>query len=295
MNTRTGIVGLALMLGVASSGCAAATASMHASGQLQATAPVHAACEVGPGDVPTAVRWTPAQRQALERAAHDGLVVLATDGCHVRILSGCHARGTYSYTGVPLQSDRRELSSGAGLGANLAVLGSSLGGNARGRSHYELDVAITGSFRADRPIVRVDELEGACAGANSVVASYDSGAFLLSRSDGYHAQASTGSPSTAGLRGYSGADESQLTRGGDIAACSTRHTDALPVPGCSAAVDVHLAPLAPALPPRPVSAPRPAAAPAPAPASPPAVAASTYGQFANYLRGFVPPQLLSSL
>ena len=299
MNTRTGIVGLALLLGIASSGCAAVGASMHVSGSVDAGATAHAACEIGPGDVPTAVRWTPAERQQLESAARDGLVVISTDGCHVRLLSGCHARGAYTYTGVPLQTDRRELSAGAGLGASLRMLGSDLGGTTS--SHYQLDVATTGIYRADRSLVRTDDLSGACAGANAVVASYDAGAFELSQSNGYKAQGSTGSMATAGLHGYSDADESTVTRGGQLAACSRPHSDAMPVTGCSAAVDVHLAWIAPALSPRPVAmrapapAPRPVAAPAPAPSPSAGPVASPYDQLVRSLRGFVPPGMLSSL
>lgn len=302
MNTRTGILGLALVLGMASSGCAAVGASMRVSGSVDAGATARAMCEIGPGDVPTAVRWTPGQRQQLESAARDGLVVISTDGCHVRVLSGCHARGAYTYTGVPLQTDRRELSAGAGLGASLRMLGSDLGGATSGRSHYQLDVATTGIYRADRSLVRMDDLSGACAGANAVVASYDAGAFELSQSNGYKAQGSTGSMATAGLHGYSDADESTVTRGGQLAACSRPHSDAMPVTGCSAAVDVHLAWIAPALPPRPVAlqaptpAPRPAAAPVAAPLAPSAgTAASPYDQLVRALSGFVPPGMLSSL
>ncbi len=295
MDTRTGIVGLALVLGMASSGCAAVGASMRVSGSVDAGATARPVCEVGLGDVPTAVRWTPAERQALETAARDGLVVVSTDGCHVRVLSGCRARGAYTYTGTPLQTDRRELSSGAALGASLRMLGSDLGGGASGHSRYELDTATTGIYRADRAVVRFDDLSGACADANAVVASYDAGAFLLSQSNGYNAQGSTGSMSAASMHGYSGAKESTVTRGGQLAACSRPHSDAMPVTGCSAAVDVHIAPLAPALPPRPVAAQAPAPAAAQAAPLPAAAASNPYDQLVRSLSGFVPPGMLSSL
>ena len=66
MDIRTGILGLALVLGMASSGCAAVGASMRVSGSVDSGAIEHAMCEIGPGNVPTAVRWTPAERQQLE-------------------------------------------------------------------------------------------------------------------------------------------------------------------------------------------------------------------------------------
>lgn len=298
MKTGTGIAGLMLAVAVASSGCAAVGASMHVSGRLAATAARPAACEIGPGALPTAVRWTPAQRQALESVARSGLVVVASDGCHVRVLDGCRARGAYTYVGVPLQTDRRELSSGAGLGGGVAILGSSLGGNAGNNSHYALDVAITGSYRADRGVVRVDELEGACAGATHVVASYDAGAFVLTHSDGFHAGASTGSASTTGISGYSGADESEVTQGGQLAACYQPASGAAPISGCSAAVDVHVAQLAPALPPVPQAAPQAA----PTPLQPPTLAQRcSAGESmacmvvaAKQLGQLVPPGMVSS-
>lgn len=250
------IVGLAVM----SSGCTA-------TGSLRGSSPNPRygleGCALGPGDIPTAIRWTPAQRQAFESRARRGVVVLATDGCRVRVLDACHAPARYAYVAIPIRSDTRDVSSDRAARAQLPWVTGSIGGHASGASRFALAFTIVGSFEAARMDVSADELVGDCAGATHITARYDAGAFALRNEAGFDAQAGSWQGSAPGLGARSASRSEETVRTGYLDACAIAQGNAAPSSACSAVIDVQLAAITPARTPAPATPVGPPAPPSP--------------------------------
>ncbi len=142
--------------------------------QLDA-APVVDLCRIAGARIPSLVRWTPAERDALERAMQSGVAVLAADDCRgARLLPACHASGHYGYIGQKVASYAYDLSTDEELRVNAPLSGAPSTVDAGAPLHVSYVVA--GVRATTRGALEPKELTGDCAGATHFVTAADIGA-----------------------------------------------------------------------------------------------------------------------
>ncbi|RLB50467.1 MAG: hypothetical protein DRI90_23720 [Deltaproteobacteria bacterium] len=192
---------------------------------------------------PLIVEWPAADRGALEAQQKRGTVVVRYTGCEMEVLRQCSAPGAYRYVPVTLKEDHVRIRNADELYAAIPMFAAKFEGKLEAAGELRVDMSIIGTFEAERPQIKVAELEGACSRATHVVAAITAGAFEFSAS----ASATVG----AGVEAFgteagaeSSAEREMLNRDGDRARCQlAASTDEAPPDGCGALLRVEVVPL----------------------------------------------------
>jgi hypothetical protein len=193
---------------------------------------------------PLIVEWPSADRGALEAQSRKGTVVVRYAGCEMELLRQCRAPGRYVYTPVTPKHDRIRIRNADELYATVPVYAAKLEGKLAAAGELGVDMAIVGSFEADRDEVKTGELEGDCARATHFVTAITAGAFDFTA--GAEAEVAAGAETLVGGGGTrSKAARETLARDGTREACARATSDdRAPPEGCSALLRVEVAPLA---------------------------------------------------
>jgi outer membrane protein OmpA-like peptidoglycan-associated protein len=230
---------------------------------------------------PLIVEWPSADRLELESKARQGIVAVRYVGCEMDVLERCSVPAKYNYVGGTRKQDELDINNEDDLYANLPVGAAKLEGRLERSGKLTVKMDLVGRYESERASVRVDELQGDCAGATHFIYGVTLGAFDFYAGGEAQVGGSAGVGS-AGAGGHSQADGTSITKDGDPDACSkSTEDDKVPPSGCRALIRIEVVPLAAAAtssappPAGPQTSPAVNASPAPAPASLVAVGGST--------------------
>ncbi len=196
-----------------------------------------------PTTEPLIVEWTSSARAKLEAVAHKGVVVVRYERCELEVLARCTVPVKYGWTPITRKDDRVHIRDADELWANVPLGAGSLEGKLARSGELSVHMTIVGRWEAERPLVRVDELQGECATATHVVSALVAGAFDF-WAGGSAEVAGGASVAGYGAGGKSASKSELLARDGEVAACAkATGADTAPPDGCGALLRVELAKL----------------------------------------------------
>jgi hypothetical protein len=189
---------------------------------------------------PLIVEWPSADRSELESKVGQGLVVVHYVGCDMSVLSRCTVPAKYTYRGVTRNQDKIEMKDEDDLYANLPVGAFKLEGKLKRSGRLTVDMNLVGRFEADKPTVTASDLQGDCTGATHFVYGVTVGAFDFYAGGKADVSGSAGI-GDIGARGGSQSEREDLTKAGDVSACSkATSSDKAPPEGCGALIRIEV-------------------------------------------------------
>jgi hypothetical protein len=192
---------------------------------------------------PLIVEWPSASRAQLESKARKGGVVVRYIGCEMRVLTQCSAPGKYGYSATTRKKDRIVMRDADELYANIPVGAARLEATLAKSGQLSVDMVIVGRYEAERPRLRMDELEGECGDATHVVSALTVGAFAFASGADAEVTAN-GSVLGAGGGGKSGSKRDVLAEDGDPKGCDgATPSDKAPPVQCGALLRLEVMPL----------------------------------------------------
>lgn len=187
-----------------------------------------------PGQPMPTFDWEPARRQAFDRAARGGVVVLRAQGCDWVVLEGCHVSSGYDW-----QPGFSRASSHGGRGGHLGVdLAGRASGGTRENAQRSSEVVTVGRKELSARGVSFGELRGSCDGATHVVSSIAVGAFRITTEGKSTSHVGIGSTALVSNESWRGS----VRQEGQPERCTA--TAGQMELGCSAAIEVAFAPIA---------------------------------------------------
>lgn len=201
------------------------------------------------------VDWSPLDRSKLEAATRHGVVPVRIDGCRARIVDGCTIRRQYAFTATARQREVILLSDRDEVATTLPVLALRFGASVMHASELDVAMTVVGRYESGVTPVAASELDGECAGATHVVASFSVGAFVIGTGSTTATEASV-----EVARGRHARERKHLDAAGVEGACAAaRRADVSPPDGCSIPLRIELRALRPPAevlptPPRPAAA-----------------------------------------
>jgi hypothetical protein len=194
-------------------------------------------------DKPLIVEWPSADRSELESKVRRGLVVVHYVGCDMSVLSRCTVPATYTYQATTRKQDKLEVKDEDDLYANFPVGAAKLEGKLQRSGRLTVDMNIVGRFEADRPTVMASDLQGDCSGATHFVYGVTVGAFDFYAGGKADVSGSAGI-GAVGARGGSQSEREDVTRDGEVSACSKATTgDKAPPESCGALIRIEVVPI----------------------------------------------------
>jgi len=192
---------------------------------------------------PLIVEWPSASRAQLESKARKGGVVVHYIGCEMRVLKQCSAPGKYEYSATTRKKDRIVMRDADELYANIPVGAAKLEATLAKSGQLSVDMVIVGRYEAERPRLRMDELEGECGEATHVVSALTVGAFAFASGADAEVPAS-GSVLGAGGGGKSASKRDVIAEDGDPKGCDgATPSDKAPPAQCGALLRLEVTPL----------------------------------------------------
>ena len=193
---------------------------------------------------PLVVDWQPENRLDLEVASRRGPAVVRFDRKVFELLPRCTAgEGAYAFVGVTPKRQRIRLRSRAELHANVPLAAFSLEAMISQGKSLDVDLRMIGKRVLDRPVVRRDELQGACEGATHFVTALTVGAFAFSAGSRADRGGGVGALGV-GTSAKGSAARETLQQDGDVKACAAASPNAAEPPSnCAAIVRVEMAPI----------------------------------------------------
>lgn len=192
---------------------------------------------------PLIVEWPSASRAQLESKARKGGVVVHYSGCEMRVLTQCSAPGKYGYSGTTRKKDRIVMRDADELYANIPVGAAKLEATLAKSGQLSVDMVIVGRYEAERPRLRMNELEGECGEATHVVTALTVGAFAFASGADAEVTAN-GSVLGAGGGGKSASKRDVLAEDGDPKGCDgATPSDKAPPVQCGALLRLEVTPL----------------------------------------------------
>ena len=168
-------------------------------------------------------------------------IVGATYDCKtLRLLPRCTAAGGYAYVALTRKEERLTLKGSQELEANLPS--ARLGAELRQAASLEAHLVVVGQRSASRSHLEPAHLAGECAGATHFVRGATIGAFTLSTAASADAKAELGIDAV-GAKGAGSSERRLATADGTLESCTAGADDAAPPAGCSALLQLELAPL----------------------------------------------------
>jgi len=192
---------------------------------------------------PLIVEWPSSSRAQLESKARKGGVVVHYIGCEMRVLTQCSAPGKYEYSATTRKKDRIVMRDADELYANIPVGAAKLEATLAKSGQLSVDMVIVGRYEAERPRLRMDDLEGECGEATHVVSALTVGAFAFASGADAEVSAS-GSVLGAGGGGKSASKRDVLAEDGDPKGCDgATPSDKAPPAQCGALLRLEVMPL----------------------------------------------------
>lgn len=191
---------------------------------------------------PLIVEWSSTDRMELETKARQGIVAVRYVGCDMDVLERCSVPAKYKYVGATWKEEEQTIKDDDELYANLPIGAAKLEGRLHRSGALTVKMHLVGRYEAERPSVRLDELQGDCQGATHFVYAVTLGAF-----DFYAGgQADVGGGAGAmgiGAGGASKAERVNIMKDGDPAACEkARRDDTAPPEQCGALIRLEVVP-----------------------------------------------------
>ncbi len=194
---------------------------------------------------PFVVNWAPTERTALETRAQDGPVVIAwkRDTGEVEVLGRCRLNAEpYRFVASSHSSQTMTTSTKMDLGVHFPFAGPvNLGAKLEKFGQINVEYHTIGEYKLDVDAVKVEDLEGDCAGATHVVVALSVGAFKFFAGDETGGSVSADVPMAAGASGGASQKSETLDAGGDPEACKTATRKATePADRCDSVLAIEL-------------------------------------------------------
>lgn len=194
---------------------------------------------------PFVVNWAPTERTALETRAQDGPVVIAwkRDTGEVEVLGRCRLTADpYRFVASSHSSQTMTTSTKMDLGVHFPFSGPvNLGAKLEKFGEINVEYHTIGEYKLDVDQVKIDDLEGDCAGATHLVVALSVGAFKFFAGDSMAGSVSADVPMAAGASGGASQKSESLDAGGDPEACKTATRKATePADRCDSVLAIEL-------------------------------------------------------
>lgn len=203
-------------------------------------------------DKPLVVEWPSADRGELEARAQRGLVAVHYSGCEMQVLHRCMIDAKYTYHGLTRKRDHVSIKNADDLYTHIPLGAARLEGKLKTSGELDVETTLVGRWESERPVLRVNELQGECKDATHFISALTVGAFTFSAA----ADAAVGASATvlgAGGGANSSSKREMLNADGIESACEKASSDDKAPPAqCGALLRLEVTRLADAAAPTPV-------------------------------------------
>lgn len=196
---------------------------------------------------PLIIEWPGADRADLgtkvSDTANPSLVAVRYVGCEMKVLAGCRVEGKYRFVTTQREQERVVMDDADSLYAEMPLAAAKFEAYFQQRKGLRVNTTIVGKYVADRPSVRLEDLQRAgaeCSEATHVVTGITTGAFQF-YSEG---SAALGAQAGPWVAGKSNAAQETLKQSGEESACKhSKRGDTSPPDDCGALLRLEVEPI----------------------------------------------------